>query len=131
MPYLQFDLPGFYSAAVKRDFAARISRIYAETMQTSPEMVNVGFRELGGDNLWRCFDGEPRPVAVVQCDVRRGRTAAQRLALAQALTTAAAVAFDLPPSHIVVEFSQHAADEMYRDGSWGREWTPGEVMDSP
>ena len=127
MPYLQFDLPGRYPAGTKRELALRLSSLYAEIMQTTPAMVNVGFRELGEANLWRCIDGTPQPVAVIQCEVRRGRTAAQRLVLAEALTTAAAEAFGLRPDRIVVEFTQHAADEMYRNGTWGAEWDPSEA----
>ena len=127
MPYLQFDLPGAYPTATKRALAARLAALYAEVMQTTPEMVNVGFRELGPGNLWRCFAGTPEPVAVIHCEVRRGRPAAQRLRLAEALVAAAVETFGLRPEHIAIEFTQHAADEMYRDGGWGREWSADEA----
>jgi phenylpyruvate tautomerase PptA (4-oxalocrotonate tautomerase family) len=127
VPYLQLDLPGTYPTATKRALAARLAELYAEVMQTTPEMVNVGFRELGEGNLWRCFAGEPQPVAVICCEVRRGRPAAQRLRLAEAIVAAAVEALGLRADQIAVEFTQHAADEMYRDGAWGREWSPDEA----
>ena len=127
MPYLQLDLPGHYPAATKRGLAARLGALYAAIMQTTPGMVNVGFRELGADNLYRCGDAEPEPAAVVHCEVRRGRPAAQRLALAEAVAAACAEALGLRRDRLVVEFTQHAADEMYRDGAWGREWDPAEA----
>jgi phenylpyruvate tautomerase PptA (4-oxalocrotonate tautomerase family) len=127
MPYLQLDLPGSYPVMTKRLLAARLATLYAEVMQTTPGMVNVAFRELGEGNLWRCFDHGPEPVAVVHCDVRRGRSPEQRLRLAEAIVAAAVEAFGLRPDPVSVEFTQHAADEMYRDGAWGREWDPAEA----
>jgi hypothetical protein len=34
MPYLHLDLPRTYATAVKRDFATRLRKLYAEVMQT-------------------------------------------------------------------------------------------------
>jgi phenylpyruvate tautomerase PptA (4-oxalocrotonate tautomerase family) len=125
MPYLQIDLPGHYSAATKRTVAERIGELYAEIMQTRRSMVNVGFRELGPDNLYRCGEVLEAGI-VVLCDIRRGRPAAQRLRLAEALRELCVASFGLSPDQIVVEFTQHAGDEMYRDGAWGREWNATE-----
>jgi phenylpyruvate tautomerase PptA (4-oxalocrotonate tautomerase family) len=127
VPYLQLDLPGHYPAPTKRALAARLGALYAQLMQTSPRRVNVGFRELGADSLYRCGDGEPEPAAVVMCDVRRGRLAEQRLALAEAIVAACVELLNLRPDRIVVEFTQHAGDEMYRDGAWGADWDPREA----
>jgi phenylpyruvate tautomerase PptA (4-oxalocrotonate tautomerase family) len=62
------------------------------------------------------------------CAVRRGRTPEQRAALAQALVEACVEALGLRSDRFVVEFTQHASDEMYRPGrGWGTEWTPAEA----
>ncbi|MEA2640329.1 MAG: hypothetical protein QOF51_1723 [Chloroflexota bacterium] len=127
MPYLQIDLPASYPTATKRDLARRLGDLFAEIMQTTPSMVNVAFRELGAGNLYRCGPGEPEPAAVIQCDIRNGRPASQRLALAQALVTACTEALNLRIDRVVVEFTQHGGDEMYRDGSWTKSWDPGEA----
>lgn len=127
MPYLQLDLPGRYDAAVKRRVAGRLGALYAEVMQTRTSMVNVGFRELGPDNLYRCGDGEPGPGMVVMCDVRRGRPAEQRLRLAEGIRDVCTEDLGFGPHQVVVQFTQHVADEMYRDGGWGREWHAGEA----
>src|SRR5947208_16561652 len=83
MPYVQLDLPGSYPAETKRQLARRLGDLFAEVMQTTPSMVNVGFRELGEGNLYRCGTGEPEPAAMILCDVRQGRPAEQRLELAR------------------------------------------------
>ena len=124
MPYLQFDLPRAYPAETKRRLARRIGDVYAEVMQTTPEIVKVAFRELGADNLFRCGRGEPETVVVLMCDIRRGRPADQRHAVAAALATAAAEALDLSVDEIEIEFTQHAGDEMYRHGALVNDWQP-------
>lgn len=129
MPYLQLDLPCRLPPATKRTLAARLITLYADTMQTRPALVNVGFRELGPDNLFRQIDDALVPAAVIHCDVRRGRAPEQRQALAAGLVAACAAALGLPPGRVVVEFTQHAADEMYRDGAWGQEWTSAEGVE--
>jgi phenylpyruvate tautomerase PptA (4-oxalocrotonate tautomerase family) len=127
MPYLQLDLPRSYPAEVKRQLARRLGDLYAELMQTTPGMVNVGFRELGEGNLYRCGEGEPEPAAVVQCDIRQGRPSEQRLELAKQVTALCAETLGLRADRVAVEFTQHTAQEMYRNGSWGQEWSADEA----
>jgi phenylpyruvate tautomerase PptA (4-oxalocrotonate tautomerase family) len=97
-------------------------------MQTTPGMVSVAIRELPEGSLWSCTDGEPEPGAVLICDIRRGRTAEQREALAQALVEVCVETLQLRSDRLPVEFTQHAGDEMFRAGrGWARDWTPAEV----
>jgi phenylpyruvate tautomerase PptA (4-oxalocrotonate tautomerase family) len=127
VPYLQFDLPTEYPAETKRRLAERVGRLYAGTMQTSPAIVKVAFRELGAANLFRCTDGAPEPVVVVMCDIRRGRPAEQRARLAAALSVAAAEELHVGADEVEVEFTQHAGDEMYRRGTLVPDWEPAEA----
>jgi phenylpyruvate tautomerase PptA (4-oxalocrotonate tautomerase family) len=132
MPYLHFDLPGHFPAKTKRALAARLGVLYAEIMQTSPSIVKVSFRELGEANLFRCGapDGGVEPVVVGQCDIRRGRPAEQRAALAAAIVAACAEALGVDPSTVELEFTQHAGDEMYRRGAFAGDWSAAESQDS-
>jgi phenylpyruvate tautomerase PptA (4-oxalocrotonate tautomerase family) len=128
MPYLQLDVPHRYPADLKRDLARRLGDQYARIMQTTPELVTVAFRELAQGGIWCCGTDEPEPAAVLSCDVRRGRPPAQRAELAQALIDACVEALGLRSDRLVVEFTQHSSDEMYRSGrGWGTEWTPAEA----
>jgi phenylpyruvate tautomerase PptA (4-oxalocrotonate tautomerase family) len=132
MPYLQFDLPAVYAAERKRRLAERVGRLYAELMQTTPRIVKVAFRELGADNLYRCQDeGPPQAVVAIMCDIRRGRPATQRQALAAALVAACAEELGAPAECIEVEFTQHAGDEMYRNGALATDWEPAEADANP
>jgi phenylpyruvate tautomerase PptA (4-oxalocrotonate tautomerase family) len=127
MPYLQLDVPNHYSADVKRRLARRMGELYARIMETTPDKVRVAFRELPEGSLWHCGDGEPKPGAVLSCDVRRGHSPEQRAELAQALVDACVEALDLR-SDLLVEFTQHAGDEMFRPGrGLASDWTPAEA----
>jgi len=132
MPYLHFDLPGRYPSDVKRLLAARLGELYAEIMETRPDIVKVGFRELGAENLFRCGApcGGVEPVVVGQCDIRRGRPVTQRARLAAAIVAACSEALGVDTSAIELEFTQHDGDEMYRRGAFAGDWTAAERDDS-
>jgi phenylpyruvate tautomerase PptA (4-oxalocrotonate tautomerase family) len=129
MPYLQLDVPRRYPIEVKRPLARRLGNIYAGVMQTTPNKVAIAFRELEQGSLWRCGAGEPTPVAVIMCDIRRGRPAEQRARLAEALVAACVEALALPSAVLLVEFTQHAGDEIFSPGrGLARDWTPVEAQ---
>lgn len=129
MPYLQLDVPRAYPAEVKRRLARRMGEIYARVMQTDPGRVRVGFRELPEGSLWHCTEDEPRPGVVLACDIRSGRTAAQRAELAEALIQACREMLALP-GDMLVEFTQHSGDELYRQGKGlAADWTAEEAAE--
>ena len=131
MPYLQLNIPNHYPVDVKRDLARRLSDAFAHIMQTTPDLVTVAFRELGEGGVWWCGAGGPEPAALLSCDIRRGRPREQRAELAQALIDICVETLGLRSDRLVVEFTQHTGDEMYRHGrGWSAEWTPAEAMTS-
>jgi phenylpyruvate tautomerase PptA (4-oxalocrotonate tautomerase family) len=130
MPYLQIDLPRAVDPDDKRRFAERLARIYAETMETQPHIPAIGFRELGPNNLVRLQEGALRPVVVVTCDVRRGRPPEQRERFARRIAAECSAAFDIDVMQVVVEFTQHDADEMFRYGATAPEWSAAEGSSS-
>ncbi len=126
VPYLQIDLPNAYAGDVKAAFARELATLYARTMETQPHVPSIAFRELGSGNLVRFQDGALREVAVVMCDIRRGRDAAQRETLAREIAALVASSFAIDALQVVVEFTQHAPDEMFRYGAIAPEWSPSE-----
>jgi phenylpyruvate tautomerase PptA (4-oxalocrotonate tautomerase family) len=128
MPYLHLDLPLAVPAADRARIAGRLARLYADVMETNVERVAVAFRELGENGVVRTgADGAAEPVVVVQCDIRRGRPAEQRERLGA--TVAALIQDELgwPPARTILEFTQHAGDEFWREGGLGTDWTPAEA----
>src|SRR4051812_42682609 len=128
MPYLHLDLPVAVAPPERAEIAARLARLYAEVMQTSPQRVTVGFRELGENGLLRLTpDGEPETVVMVNCDIRRGRPPAQRERLGAAVAELLQDTIGWPPERTVLEFTQHAGDDFWRSTGLGSDWTPGEA----
>jgi phenylpyruvate tautomerase PptA (4-oxalocrotonate tautomerase family) len=128
MPYLHLDVPFAVSAADRSSIAGRLARLYADVMETNPERVTVAFRELGENGVVRTgADGEVEPVVVVQCDIRRGRHAQQRERLGAAVAVLLEEALGWPPARTILEFTQHAGDEFWREGGLSADWTPTEA----
>ena len=127
MPYLQFNLPGQYPAAVKRQVAEAACRAYAEIMETQLWRPNVGMAELGADNLFHLDDEGLQEIVMVLIECRRGRSSDQRLALARRLVELCTDAFGIAPGQVFVEFTAHAGDEMFRNGDWVQDWRADEA----
>lgn len=128
MPYLHLDLPVAVGAIDRPQLAMRLARVYAEVMETNPERVTVGFRELGENGVVRTGpNGAVEPVVMVQCDIRRGRSNDQRERLGEAIAGLLEEALGWPLARTVVEFTQHAGDEFWREGGLGTDWTPAEA----
>jgi phenylpyruvate tautomerase PptA (4-oxalocrotonate tautomerase family) len=134
MPYLHLDTVASHPAALKRDLAVRLGKTYADAMQTTPDLVNVAFRELGEGNIWNCGSNPPRPSAVLSCEIRRGRPPEQRERLGKALMAVLVETLGLDPTLTAIEMTQHAGDEIYLEnyidgrleGGLGKDWSPNE-----
>ena len=128
MPYLHLDLPGTYPVEVKRELATQLCKLYAELMETQLWRPNVGFAELGQDNLYRLGPDGLEPITMVLVEFRRGRTAEMRLALGRAIVDVCVELRGVPRRTVFVEFTPHDREEMLRDGNWVADWTSDEAV---
>lgn len=128
MPYLQLDVTEHYPTATKQLLAKRLGDIFASLMQANVNRITITIRELGQGAVWRCSDGDPRPAALLMCDIRKGRSKELRETLAKALVAACMEILGLRIDQLNVEFTQHAGDEMYHPmlGGLSDDWAPGE-----
>jgi phenylpyruvate tautomerase PptA (4-oxalocrotonate tautomerase family) len=128
MPYLQLDVSQSYPPERKQALAERFGRIYSEQMNANVRRISVAVRELPG-GVWRCSETAPYPAALLMCDIRRGRPAEQREALAKALIEACVETLGLKVEQINVEFTQHSGDEMYHPllGGLSEDWSKTET----
>ncbi|HZF86715.1 MAG TPA: tautomerase [Burkholderiaceae bacterium] len=111
--------------------ADAMSRTYARMMSVDIRRITVAVRELGDGGLWRiAVEGEaPVQVAILMLDIRAGRPAELRMAVAQALCAHCIELLGLREDRLNVEFTQHSGDEMYHpalDG-FSPDWSPGEA----
>jgi phenylpyruvate tautomerase PptA (4-oxalocrotonate tautomerase family) len=129
MPYLQLDVNGRYSVEAKKSLAKAMSETYASMMSVDIRRISIAIRELGDGSVWRTVDGEPVPVSVLMCDIRRGRTPELRMDVAKALCRHCIDILDLREDRLNVEFTQHSGDEMYHPtlGGYSPEWSESEA----
>ena len=130
MPYLQLDSPFTYSVEDKRRPARWLGEIYSTVMNSNINRLTVAIRQLGEGGVWRCGDGknDPRPAALLICNIRRGRSAEHRAALASQLVDTCMEIVGLRTDKLSVEFTQRAGDEMHHTlyGGPSDGWTAGE-----
>jgi hypothetical protein len=128
MPYLQLDVNGRHAPDAKRRLAQRMAEDYAALMAVDIRRISIAIRECGDDAVWRVVDGEPVPVSVLMLDIRRGRPADLRMAVAKRLIADCVELLGLREDRLNVEFTQHAGDEMYHPtlGGYSPEWSADE-----
>ena len=129
MPYLQLDVNGTYSVDEKRRLAHQMSDRYAALMSVDIRRISVCIRECGEGSVWRVVNGEPVPVSVLMCDIRRGRTPELRMEVAKELCRICMEVLGLREDRLNVEFTQHSGDEMYHPtlGGYSPEWSADEM----
>ncbi|WP_295380421.1 tautomerase [uncultured Pseudacidovorax sp.] len=131
MPYLQLDVTGNYTTDAKKHLAVEMSQTYARMMEVDIRRISVAIRELGEGGVWRIPEvgGEPVPVSLMMLDIRRGRSAELRIAVAKALCAHCIDILGLREDRLNVEFTQHDGDEMYHPtlGGFSPDWKPGEA----
>jgi hypothetical protein len=128
MPYLQLDVNDHYPLDARRALARKMASTYADLMKVDIRRISIAIRETGEGSVWRTVDGDAVPVAVLMCDIRRGRDAALRMRVARALCADCIEILGLREDRLNVEFTQHAGDEMYHPtlGGFSPEWSEDE-----
>jgi hypothetical protein len=129
VPYLQLDVNGHYSVDENKRLARKLCETYASIMKVDIRRISIAIREVGDGGVWRTIDGEPTPVSVLMCDIRRGRSAEHRLELAKQLVSDCGNILGLREDRLNVEFTQHSGDEMYHPtlGGFSPEWSRNEA----
>ncbi len=124
MPFIQFDLPRDPSDADFTAVANSIAILYGDVMQTTPSGVTVAVRELGAQRVLR--DGHP--VVAIRCDIRSGRSDAQRERFGTALTELVrSRAEELGAARSVIYFNEGPGRWIFEDGQANPDWSPAEA----
>jgi 5-carboxymethyl-2-hydroxymuconate isomerase len=130
VPYLQLDVNDSYPEDLKQQLAARMCETYASMMSVDIRRISVAIRELDAGGIWRIAEvgTVPVPVSLLMLDIRRGRSAELRMAVAKALCAHCIELLGLREDRLNVEFTQHDGDEMYHPtlGGFSPDWKPGE-----
>lgn len=125
MPHLHFELNFTPSGDDKRRFAQAVVAHFARVMDTGTDHVAVTLRCLGADDL---TFGRARPgkIAFLNCDLRNGRTPAQRRALALAIIADLGAMLGVPPESTYVIYTEHEGPDFHLHDRELPRWTEGE-----
>lgn len=129
MPFLQVHTSRVISPQARHALGAALAAAYGDLMQTSARIVTVGFVTYAEGDLARydASGNEPREMAVVTCDVRDGRTPAHHESLGRTIVALCSAALGLGGDRIAVYITEHASEQIYRDGGRAPAWSPAEA----
>jgi phenylpyruvate tautomerase PptA (4-oxalocrotonate tautomerase family) len=126
MPHLRFDLNFAPSAEDKARFAAAVAQHFGRVMNTGTEHVAVSFHCGAREDILFGRAGDPRRVALLDFDVRRGRTMGQKRELALAVFGELQKTLGVAPSGAYLVYTEHdGADFQMHDGVLPS-WSAGE-----
>ncbi|MFC6825176.1 tautomerase family protein [Halopelagius fulvigenes] len=125
MPYLALDTTADLTAEERREATETLTDIYTEEMATTAGHVAVAVREHPSTamSIGRAVEG---PIAVLDADVRRGRSFERRRAFAVAVVDWLCESWAVPRPNLKVAFTEHDGDQLMGADRVGGEWSPDE-----
>ena len=126
MPYLALDTTYAPTDAERRACTAAITERYVEEMATTAGHVAVAVRDHppAAMALGRAVDG---PIAVLDADVRRGRSLDRRRSFALSVVDWLETNWDVPRPNVKIAFTEHEGDQLMGADRVGGEWSPDEA----
>jgi hypothetical protein len=126
MPHLQFDLDFSPPPEEKRRFGETVVRRFGEIMETGTDHVAVILRCHPREELVFGRAADARGAVLVNADIRRGRTVAQKRELALMFVEEAHHAWSVPRKAVYVVFTEHDGENFQLEEKVLPTWTPGE-----
>jgi phenylpyruvate tautomerase PptA (4-oxalocrotonate tautomerase family) len=124
MPHLQFEVSGPLDGGAVEPFAEWTTELYADVMETGTGHVCVTVRDGARLSLGRAGTGEP--VAVLNADIRAGRSADQRRALAEAVIKTLGERWGVPAENVYVVYTEHPGEDFHLDEGRLDSWSDSE-----
>ena len=127
MPHLQVEINKKISDDMKIEIASRFKNLFAEIMDTGTDHISTSIREFGTYNLdiGRVKDHR-LGVALVDADIREGRTIEQRRALALGFMQALHEVLQIPQEQMYVTFTEHKGEDYHLKERYLASWQEGE-----
>lgn len=127
MPHLQFEINRTITDAEKIAFAEQVRQLFSHIMDTGTDHISISIREFGTHNLSIGRVTEPeKGVAVVNADIRAGRTMEQRRALTLGFMDLLNKALAIPSKHIYVTLTEHKGEDFHLFEKYLASWQVGE-----
>ena len=125
MPHLQFGTNATLDPADRRDLTDWATEHYGEVMETGTGHVAVTVRELDSGALTLGRAPEGAPVAVLNADVRAGRSVEQRERFATAAIDRLA-GLGIPAEHCYVVYTEHPGEDFVLEEGPLESWSDAE-----
>ena len=127
MPHLQFEINRKVPDATKVAFAARVRQLFAEVMDTGTDHISISIHECGTHDLSIGRVKQPeKGVAIVDADIREGRTIEQRRNLALGFIALLNELMNIPREHVYITFTQHPGEDFHLAERYLADWVEGE-----
>jgi phenylpyruvate tautomerase PptA (4-oxalocrotonate tautomerase family) len=127
MPHLQFEINHEITDAEKNAFSEQVRNLFSEVMDTGTDHISISIREFGTYNLSIGRVKEPeKGVAVVNADIRNGRSIEQRRKLALGFIALLNKLMRIPEEHIYVTLTEHKGEDFHLVEKYLASWQEGE-----
>ncbi len=127
MPHLQFEINRSVADIDKVHFAEEVRKLFSEVMDTGTDHICISIRELGTHNLSIGRSKRPEQgVAVVNADIREGRTIKQRRTLTLGFMDLLHRFWNIPKENMYVTLTEHKGEDFHLQEKYLSGWQQGE-----
>jgi len=127
MPHLQFEINRSLEDKEKKPFIEEVRQLFAKTMDTGTDHICVTIREYGTYNLSIGRVKDPKKgVAVVNADIRQGRTMAQRRELSLGFMELMHKHWGVVKEQMYVTLTEHKGEDFHLLEKYLAGWQEGE-----
>jgi phenylpyruvate tautomerase PptA (4-oxalocrotonate tautomerase family) len=127
MPHLKFEINRHIPDATKVALAQRVRQLFAEVMDTGTDHLSISIQECGTHDLSLGRVKEPeKGIALVDADLRKGRTLEQRRNLALGFIVLLKELLQIPPEHVYITFTQHPGEDFHLSDRVLADWRKDE-----
>jgi phenylpyruvate tautomerase PptA (4-oxalocrotonate tautomerase family) len=127
MPHIQFDINQTIARPEKIALTRQTQHLFARIMVTGTDHISISIRECGTFNLSLGKVEQPElGIALVNADIRAGRTLEQRRALSLGLMEVIHTALKIPKEHMYVTLTEHPGEDFHLLERYLASWQQGE-----
>jgi phenylpyruvate tautomerase PptA (4-oxalocrotonate tautomerase family) len=127
MPHLRFELNFAPGADQKRRFASAVVKHFSEIMDTGTDHIAVSLRSCGRrDLVFGRADGTSGRIALLNADIRLGRTEEQKRRLALTIMGELERIWGIPQKSVYVVYTEHDGEHFQLSDRVLPSWSAGE-----
>jgi phenylpyruvate tautomerase PptA (4-oxalocrotonate tautomerase family) len=127
MPHLQFEFNRSLTDNQKQSFAEEVRTLFSEVMDTGTDHISISIREFGTYNLSIGRVKKPEQgVAVVNADIREGRSMEKRRTLTLGFMELINKSFNIPVTNMYVTLTEHKGEDFHLFEKYLASWQTGE-----